>query len=301
MSLATLKRNRKDFLTNIVSQAEKLNTTKVDYSDNRFWKPTRDAAGNGYAEIRFLPQREDEAVPFVRYWDHFFKGPTGQYYIEKSLTTFGEPDPVSELNSQLWNEDDNPNSLKKKQARDQKRKLHYVTNIYVVSDPKNPENNGKVFLYDFGKKIFDKITQAMNPEYEDETSMNPFDLWEGANFKLKVRQYEGWPNYDRSEFSATGPLADDEELEKIYSQVYSLKEFSDRSTFKSYDELKTRLNIVMGSNDNDVVRASMNESPAPSMNQSKSYDDLDDEIPYDKFSDGDDDTIDYFNKLLEED
>lgn len=300
MSLANLKRNRGDFLNNLVSQAEKLNTAKTDYSDDRFWKPTRDAAGNGYAEIRFLPQAEGEATPFVRYWDHFFKGPTGQYYIEKSLTTLSQADPVSELNSKLWNSVDNDNAPERKQARDQKRKLHYVANILVVSDPANPENNGKVFLYDFGKKIFDKITQVMSPEYEDETAMNPFDLWEGANFKIKIRQYEGWPNYDRSEFSAPSQLADDDKLEEIYSKVYPLAEFSDPSTFKSYDELKARLNVVMGEENSNPLRDTMDESPAPSMASSNRID-IDDEIP-DFASTGEtDDTMDYFNKLLEED
>jgi len=306
MSLSNLKRNRADFLDNLVTQAAKLNTAKNDYSDDRFWKPTRDSVGNGYAEIRFLPQVEDEASPFVRYWDHFFKGPTGQYYIEKSLTTLGGNDPIGEYNSKLWNADEDKNSPLKKQARDQKRKLHYVANIYVVSDSSVPENNGKVFLYDFGKKIFDKITQAMEPEYPDEKPMNPFDLWSGANFKLKVRQYEGWPNYDRSEFAAAEPLADDDQLDEIYSKVYGLNEFIDPSGFKSYDELKARLDIVMGSNNNDK-NDNMSQSPQPTLQEASKSDEIDvDEYWGGKSDDAGveaegDDTMDYFNKLLEDD
>jgi len=310
MSLSNLKRNRADFLNTLVTQAAKLNTSKNDYTDARIWKPSRDSVGNGYAEIRFLPQVEGEASPFVRYWDHFFKGPTGQYYIEKSLTTLGENDPIGEYNSKLWNSDEDKNSPLKKQARDQKRKLHYVTNIYVISDPSVPENNGKVFLYDFGKKIFDKITQAMEPEYPDEKPMNPFDLWSGANFKLKVRQYEGWPNYDRSEFAPAGPLADDDKLDEIYSKAYGLNEFVEPAGFKSYDELKARLDIVMGTNSNDTY-SPMSESPAPTIKETPSTLLEDDPIVPEEYwgsnpvDEGelskDDDTMDYFNKLLEDD
>lgn len=212
--------------------------------DDRMWKPTRDKSDNGYAVIRFLPPVEGEDLPWAKYWDHFFKGPSGKWYVEKSLTTIGKDDPVSELNSKLWNSGVESD---KKLARERKRKLHYVSNIYVVSDPANPENEGKVFLYQYGKKIFDKINDAMQPQYADETPINPFDLWKGANFKIKIAKVDGFINYDRSAFDAPSALSDDDsKLEAIYNQEYPLKEFTDHDTFKSYDELKTNLTRVLG-------------------------------------------------------
>jgi hypothetical protein len=205
-----------------------------------------DKAENGYAVIRFLPAPGGEDLPFVRIWDHGFKGPTGLWYIEKSLTTLGKPDPVSEHNSVLWNtglESD------KEKARDQKRRLSYISNIYVVSDPGNRDNEGKVFLYKYGKKIFDKLNDLMNPQFQDEQPVNPFDLWTGANFKLKIRKVEGYRNYDKSEFDSPAPLLDDDaELEAVYKLEHSLQDLVDPKHFKSYDELKTRLNNVLGLN-----------------------------------------------------
>jgi len=309
MSLSALKRNRKSFLSDLVKQSEKLDT-KSSYKDDRFWKPTKDDAGNAYAEIRFLPQPDGDPSPFVQYHDHFFKGPTGQYYIENSLTTFKQPDPVSELNNYLWNLSEDKNSPGKKQARDQKRKLHHVSNIYVISDPAKPENNGKVFLFDYGKKIYDKIAQSIKPvasQYEEAPQpVNPFDLWEGANFIIRCRIVEKWPNYDRSEFKPPSQLDEDEVMDKIYEQVHPLNEFIDPSNYKSYDELKTRLNLVMGTNDNPVVRESMTSSPPPSMPSTKPADDLDqDEIPFsgneDAGESSNEDITDYFNKLLDDD
>ena len=216
---------------------------KKSYVDERLWKPELDKSGNGYAVIRFLPAVKGEDLPWAKVWSHAFQGPTGQWYIENSLTTLNQKDPVSEHNTRLWNtglESD------KEIARKQKRKLQYFSNIYVVSDAKHPENEGKVFLFRYGKKIFDKITAAMSPEFEDEKAINPFDFWEGANFKLKIRKVDGYWNYDKSEFEDTSKLfEDDSEADKVWKSQYSLAEFTAPTNFKSYDELKTRLDAVL--------------------------------------------------------
>ena len=216
---------------------------KKSYVDERLWKPELDKSGNGYAVIRFLPAVKGEDLPWAKVWSHAFQGPTGQWYIENSLTTLNQKDPVSEHNTKLWNtglESD------KEVARKQKRKLQYFSNIYVVSDTKHPENEGKVFLFRYGKKIFDKITAAMSPEFEDEKAINPFDFWEGANFKLKIRKVDGFWNYDKSEFEDTSKLfEDDSEADKVWKSQYSLAEFTAPTNFKSYDELKTRLDAVL--------------------------------------------------------
>ena len=245
MSFANLKKNRSAAIDKLKNAAEKVGGgEQKSYGDDRFWKPAVDKSGNGYAVIRFLPAAEGEDLPWVRYWDHGFKGPTGRWYIERSLTSIGQPDPVSEGNSILWNSGRDED---KQIARERKRRLHYVTNIYVVSDPANPENEGKVFLYQFGKKIFDKITDIMTPQFQDEEPVNPFDFWEGANFKLKIRNVEGYRNYDKSEFDSPKPLSsDDEELEGVYNKLHALSEFSDPKSYKSYAELKAKLNQVLG-------------------------------------------------------
>lgn len=217
---------------------------KKSYNDDRFWKPELDKSGNGYAVVRFLPTPEGEEMPWCSYWDHGFQGPGG-WYIEKSLTTIGKQDPVSEYNTQLWNTGIEAN---KEQARKQKRRLHYVSNIYVVSDPKNPDNEGKVFLYRYGKKIFEQLKEAISPAFEDEAAINPFDLrGEGANFKIKIRKVDGYWNYDKSEFDTPAPLFDDEnQLNDIYTSVNSLSEIIAPSEFKSYEELKEKLDRVLG-------------------------------------------------------
>ena len=216
---------------------------KKSYVDERLWKPELDKSGNGYAVIRFLPAVQGEDLPWAKVWNHAFQGPTGQWYIENSLTTLNQKDPVSEHNTRLWNtglESD------KEIARKQKRKLQYFSNIYVVSDTKHPENEGKVFLFRYGKKIFDKLTAAMSPEFEDEKAINPFDFWEGANFKLKIRKVDGYWNYDKSEFEDTSKLfEDDADADKVWKSQHSLAEFTAASNFKSYDELKSRLDAVL--------------------------------------------------------
>lgn len=249
MSFAKLK-NRRGNLDRLTQEAEKLNGGDKKYGDDRIWKVARDKSGNGYAVIRFLPEAPDNDVPWNSYWDHGFKGPNGQWYIERSLTSLGQTDPVGELNSEMWN---NPSKFgmdseeAQKVVRMRKRRLHYVANVYVVSDPANPQNEGKVMIYQFGKKIFDKLMDAMKPQYEDEEAVNPFDFWKGANFKIKVRMVDGWVNYDKSEFASVEPLSnDDEELEKIYNQLHDLREFTDPANYKTYNELKARLGTVLG-------------------------------------------------------
>jgi hypothetical protein len=244
-SLSELKKNRNSFLQKLNKEIEKIDTPSESksYIDDRFWKPEVDKSGNGYAVIRFLPPVQGEDVPWARVFNHGFQGPTGLWYIENSLTTLGKKDPVSEYNTQLWNSGIEAN---KEIARKQKRRLTYISNIYVISDPKNPQNEGKVFLYKFGKKIFDKINDLMNPEFEDETPVNPFDLWEGANFKLKIRKVEGYQNYDKSEFDSPGQLLEtDDELEAVWNSPHPLVEFLAEDNFKTYDELKERLDMVL--------------------------------------------------------
>ena len=243
MSLETLKKSSSlDKLLNAVKE-DSAPQDKKSYKDDRLWKPELDKSGNGYAVIRFLPAVEGEDLPWAKIWSHAFQGPTGQWYIENSLTTISQKDPVSEHNTRLWNtglESD------KELARKQKRKLQYFSNIYVVSDAKHPENEGKVFLYRYGKKIFDKVMEAMQPEFEDEKAINPFDFWQGANFKLKIRKVDGYWNYDKSEFDAPSPLLkDDDKIEEIWKLQYPLAEHTAATNFKSYDELKTRLDAVL--------------------------------------------------------
>ena len=239
MSISTLRKsNTLDKLLASV-QEENAPQEKKSYVDERLWKPELDKSGTGQAVIRFLPAKDGEELPWVKVWKHAFQGPTGKWFIENSLTTLNQKDPVSEHNSQLWNsglESD------KEIARKQKRKLEYYSNIYVVNDSKHPENNGKVFLFRYGKKIFDKIMAAMQPEFEDEKPINPFDFWEGANFKLKIRKVDGFWNYDKSEFDSVSPLSDDDgELDNIWKKQYPLADFHAPSNFKSYAEIKKDL------------------------------------------------------------
>ena len=244
MSFAALKKqSRSGSLTErLMKKVEKLNE-KGNNTDERLWKPAVDKAGNGYAVIRFLPAHANCELPWTQVWSHAFQG-TGGWYIENSLTTIGKDDPVGELNRSLWN---SGRESDKDIARKQKRKLSYYANVYVVKDSSNPENEGQVKLYKFGKKIFDKITAAMQPEFDDEEAINPFDFWQGANFKLKIKQVAGFWNYDSSEFGKTEALLDDDaELEKIYDKIYDLSEFTAPDQFKTYEQLKSRLDTVLG-------------------------------------------------------
>lgn len=244
LDFSALKKQRGSF-DSLMKEVEKIATPQSTETqkDDRLWSLEVDKAGNGYAIIRFLPPTKGEDLPWVRVWNHGFQGPTGKWYIENSLTTLGKPDPVSELNTELWNSGTEAN---KEIARKQKRRLSYMANILIVKDPAHPENEGKVMLYKFGKKIFDKIKDVMQPQFEDEDPVNPFDFWKGANFKLKARNVEGYRNYDKSEFDSASPVStDDEELEKIWNKQYSLAEFLDPKHFKPYDELKAKLQQVL--------------------------------------------------------
>jgi len=308
---------KKMSIDNLAQKAEELNGNsgeKKSYKDDRFWKPTVDKSGNGYAVIRFLPPVEGEDVPWVRYWDHGFKGPTGKWYIEKSLTSIGQQDPLGEMNSKLWNSGLDED---KQLVRQRKRRLHYVSNIYVVSDPANPENEGKVFLYQYGKKIFDKIMDMMKPEFQDEEPVNPFDVFEGADFKLKIRNVEGYRNYDKSEFKLPSPLlgGDDDELEEVAGKIYPLYEFVDPKQYKSYEQLKQRLDLVLGldsGNPEPSDSGEMNEpmepapmreaaAPSPGKESGGMFTDQEEAADPAKGSDDDndseDDTLSYFARL----
>ena len=296
MSLDTLKRtNSLDKLLGAVKQ-ENAPQEKKSYKDERLWKPELDKSGNGYAVLRFLPAVEGEDMPWSKVWNHAFQGPTGQWYIENSLTTIGKADPVSELNSTYWNtglESD------KEIARKQKRKLQYFSNIYVVSDSKNPHNEGKVFLFRYGKKIFDKLMAAMQPEFEDESPVNPFDFWQGANFKLKIRKVDGYWNYDKSEFEAPSAMFDnDGQIEDVWKKAYALSEFSASTNFKSYEELKTRLDTVLsGTTTVGNVMESVTKDPDPTP---PAWVDTKPAEAVAPASEEEDDTMSYFQKLANE-
>ena len=282
MSLSTLKKS--DSLDKLIGavQAENQPQEKKSYVDERLWKPELDKTGNGYAVIRFLPAVDGEDLPWAKVWNHAFQGPTGQWYIENSLTTLGQKDPVSEMNTAYWNSGVESD---KEIARRQKRKLQYFSNIYVVSDTKHPENEGKVCLFRFGKKIFDKIMESMQPAFDDEIAVNPFDFWKGANFKLKIRKVDGFWNYDKSEFEKPTPLFDnDDAIEEVWKKQYSLADYTAATNFKSYDELKTRLDLVLaGTTTVGNVTTLMEDEPvAPPVVDTK---------------DEDGDTLDYFQKL----
>jgi len=244
MSFANLKKQSSlgSLTSKLVNEVEKMNKTGGG-GDDRLWKPELDKTGNGYAVIRFLPAPDGEDLPWAKIYTHAFQGPGG-WYIENSLTTLNQKDPVSEYNRELWNSGSDKD---KEIVRKQKRKLSYYSNIYVVKDPTNPQNEGKVFLFKYGKKIFDKVMAAMQPEFEDETPINPFDFWGGANFKLKIRKVDGYWNYDKSEFDRAEALLDDDDaLESLWKKEYSLTEIIAPSQFKDYDALKKRLDSVLG-------------------------------------------------------
>ena len=297
MSFASLKKQSKlgSLTAKLVKEVEKM-SNNGGQGDDRLWKLEVDKGGNGYAVIRFLPAPDGEDLPFVKLYSHAFQGPGG-WYIENSLTTLGQKDPVSEFNSQLWN---NGTDAGKDTARKQKRKLTYISNIYVVKDPANPENEGKTFLYKYGKKIFDKLTAAMQPEFEDEEAIDPFDFWQGANFKLKAKNVAGYRNYDSSEFAATSALLDDDDaMEAVWKKEHSLAELVAADQFKSYDELKTRLGYVLGNkqvrNDAETVEQEVEDvrASAPVVETVESV------SRSSATEDEDDDALSYFAKLAE--
>ena len=281
----------------LVKEVEKMNTTGGG-ADERLWKPEVDKTGNGFAVIRFLPAPEKEEIPWAKLYSHAFQGPGG-WYIENSLTTTGGKDPVSEHNRELWN---SGNESDKDVVRRQKRKLSYYANIYVVKDPTNPQNEGGVFLYKFGKKIFDKVMEAMQPEFEDETPINPFDFWQGANFKLKIVKKDGYWNYDKSEFDKVSPLLEDEDaLEAIWNKEYSLTAITAADQFKSYDDLKKRLDYVLGAKpatrrvfDEELEDESEGRGTFTPDFKSKAP------APVASASSDEDDALSYFQKLAEE-
>ena len=293
-NFAQLKKSN-DNLSRLLSEVDKVNQPQQSNNsnnDDRFWRPELDKSGNGFAVIRFLPESEGEELPWVRVFNHGFQGPTGKWYIENSLTTLNQKDPVAEYNSILWNSGTEAN---KDIARKQKRRLSFISNIYVVKDPSNPENEGKVFLYKYGKKIFDKLNEAMNPQFEDEKPVNPFDLWEGADFKLKIRNVEGYRNYDKSELDVAGPLfEEDDELEQVWKSQYSLVEFVDPKNFKTFEELQSKLNRVLGLDGAQVntTAEQFEEVSAPAMTEA---------APAPIVGDADDDeSLDFFKRLAEE-
>ena len=265
MDLNTLRQQRNSDFGKIASAFEKVANPQSDsrsFEDDRMWKLEADKAGNATAVIRFLPRTEGDELPWVKIFSHGFQGPTGKWYIENSLSTLNENDPVGELNSKLWNSGSEAN---KEIARKQKRRLHYISNVLIVSDPKHPENEGQVRLFKYGKKIFDKIMNKARPTFEDEKPVNVFDLWEGANFKLRMRKVEGYPNYDESNFTDPIPVKpSDEEILKVVNSQHKLTEFLDRKNFKTYEELKAKLDSVLsGESSYGATAESLTNDPLP--------------------------------------
>jgi len=301
-SFASLKKKSTSSFDKLAKAIEKLNeSSESNTKENNFWKCEVDKAGNGMATIRFLPapgQDGDDSLPWVKIFSHGFQGPGG-WLIDECLTTLNKECPVCEHNSKLWNSGIEAN---KDVVRKQKRKLNYIANIYVVSDPKHPENEGKVFLFKFGKKIFDKLTEAMNPQFEDETPINPFDLWKGANFKLKIRKVDGYQNYDKSEFESAEALFDDDnKLEEVWKSEHSLKELINEKNFKSYDQLKGRLEKALGLNhveegQEEFVGKTTVQKMKEEVKPKKTLEEVDAGLVEDEV-----DEMDYFAKLAEED
>lgn len=318
IDFSKLKNSSQDSLRKLTEQVNKLNTTSErSKDDEKYWKPTVDKAGNGSAILRFLPAPPNEDVPFVRYWDHGFQGPGGKWYIENSRTSLGEKDPVGEYNSKLWRESDNDESPQRKQVRKQKRREHFVANVYIVKDPGNPENNGKVFLYKFGKKIWNKLNELMNPVddgIEEVAPINPFDMWAGADFYLRIRKVEGYPNYDKSSFGSPKAISEDDgELESIWKAEHTLQPILDPANYKSYEDLEKRLNEVLELNVSTPSRRQVEpedlpSTPAPTQRQVKT--EAEDGPPWGSTpassssastDDEDDDDLSFFRKLAADD
>lgn len=286
MDIKDLKKLRSQMsFDSIASSFEKEMNPAQSNQDDRFWKPERDKAGNATATIRFLSSPIPDQLPFVKIFSHAFKGPTGRWYIENSLTTLNQPDPLSEYNSQLWNSTTDDNSPERNQAREQKRKLNYISEILVINDPKHPENNGKVFFFKYGKKIFEKIHDKGKPAFEDIKPVNVFDYWEGANFNLRIKTVSKFPNYDQSTFDEPSSIGTDEDILEVVNKQRGLKEFLSESNFKSYDQLKAKLNMVLGDSGKEV---SQKPKPKP--------------IPVEKEEDEDDDPdmLQFFKNLNDE-
>jgi hypothetical protein len=304
MDINSLRKMRTTDFSKMANEFEKTANPSAErnYEDNRFWKPERDKAGNATATIRFLPTTDGDELPWVKIFSHGFQGPTGRWYIENSLTTFGEADPVSELNSKLWNSTTDDQSPQRKQARTQKRRLNYVSNVLIVDDPKHPENNGQVKVFKYGKKIFDKIMDKARPTFEDEDPVNVFDYWEGANFKLRMKTVEGYPNYDTSAFTEPAPIAsDDEKILAIANSQVKLAEFVDKKNFKSYAELKAKLETVLGGEDNSgPTAAELAEDPIPAMQAKTAPAKPAPKIP-EINDDDEDDVMGFFQKIANDD
>mgnify|MGYP001219390198 CR=1 FL=1 len=301
MDFESLKQSQSNFDAITKALETKLSpedqSNKNKYQDDRLWKPELDKTGNGYAVIRFLPASNGEEMPWQRVWSHAFQD-KGGWYIENSLTTLNHKDPVSEENTRLWNTGVDSD---KEIARKRKRKLSYYSNIFIVSDPKHPENEGKVFLFKFGKKIFDKITEAMQPAFEDEKPINPFDFWKGANFKLKLRKVDGYWNYDKSEFEGVSQIKEsDDDIKAIWEKQHALKPFVAPDNFKSYDELKSKLHRVISGTQNTETVESADLPPSQPAAPVKSAEVAQPKSSEMKIDDSDDDTLDYFSKLAEE-
>ena len=310
MDINTLRQSRNQDFSQISSAFESIanpgQNSKASYEDDRIWKPTPDKAGNATATIRFLPKHPDDELPWVKVFSHGFQGPGGRWYIENSLTTLGESDPVGELNSKLWNSGVEAN---KEIARKQKRRLHFYSNILVLADPMNPENEGKVMLFRYGKRIFDKIMDKAKPTFEDEKPVNVFDLWEGANFTLRMKKVEGYPNYDSSSFSDPTPVApSDEAILEVVNKQYRLAEFLERKNFKSYEELKTKLDQVLSgeggvaASASDLVQEDIPSQPAPEYRAAPAPEPVASAAPEPSLSsDDDDDVMSYFQKIADQD
>jgi hypothetical protein len=302
MSFANLKKqsNLGSLTSKLMQEVEKMNTSSGS-SDDRLWKPEVDKAGNGFAVIRFLPAPEGEELPWQKVYSHAFQGPGG-WMIDNCLTTVNQSCPVCEANRELWNTGSKANQ---EIVRQRKRKLSYYSNIYVVSDKAHPENEGKVFLFKYGKKIFDKISAAMKPEFDDETPIDPFDFWNGANFKVKITKKDGYWNYDKSEFDSQGTLGnfDDDVLEGIWKKAYSLEEFVKTDSFKSYEQLDARLKSVLGKKTAAPVDESFNDEdddrgPELTSNLRSELNSLSSSPKVEE--DEDDDALSYFQRLAED-
>ena len=303
MSLSDLKKSNSnfDFLQKELEKIANPEKEKTSYQeDTRYWRAAVDKAGNGYAVVRFLPAIEGEELPWVRVFSHGFQGPSGRWYIENSLTTLGKSDPVSDANNELWNSGSEAN---KELARKRKRRLNYIPNILVVKDPANPENEGKTFLFKYGKKIFDKINDVMFPAFADEQAINPFDFWKGANFKLKIRKVEGFTNYDKSEFEGITELfeGDDDKIEAVWKAEHALQQFVDPSNFKPYEELKKKFDEIIGNTSGAVSNVTETVlDHAEKFGPAGGADDIPIEQPV-STDEKSDDAMSYFKKLAEQD